>query len=106
LTNWAQRITAAQEPVTASESFGGLQMIRRNAIEQLQPLVGRLSSPAAALHRSAHHPQTSPSQPNIADAITAHVNLAEANIEISHISHQQLASPKLVEARRRSHTEV
>lgn len=82
LTNWAQRVTAAPEPlVVPSESFGGLQMIRREAIDQLRPLAARLTGFAAG--------QTS-----------------GAGIEISHISHQQLASPKLVESRRRTRSEV
>lgn len=81
LTHWAQRVTAAHEPVVASESFGGLQMIRRDAIDQLKPLAGQAAA-ATGLPGSA------------------------SNIEIAHISHQQLASPKLVEARRRSRSEA
>lgn len=80
LTQWAQRVTATQEPVAATETFGGLQMMRREAIAQLHPLTARPA--AAALDNS------------------------NSCIEISHISHQQLASPKLVEARRRSRSEV
>jgi glycosyltransferase involved in cell wall biosynthesis len=76
LTQWAQRITEAQEPVTPIESFGGLQMMRRQAMDQLQPLAAR--------------------------ATTDEMKAALPSIEISHISHQQLTSPKLVEARRRT----
>ncbi len=68
LTNWAQRITSSPEPIVPTpEPLGGLQMMRRDALSQLQP------------KQAAGSP----------------------NIEISHISHQQLASPKLVESRRR-----
>lgn len=81
LTHWAQRVTANHEPAVATESFGSLQMIRRDAIDQLRPLAGR--APAAASAAAAS---------------------SASNIEISHISHQQLASPKLVESRRRSAT--
>lgn len=80
LTQWAQRVTATPEPVATSEAFGGLQMMRREAIDQLHPLAARPA--AAALDQS------------------------NSSIEISHISHQQLASPKLVESRRRSRSEV
>lgn len=79
LTQWAQRVTATPEPAAPSEAFGGLQMMRREAIDQLQPLTAR--PVAAALEAST------------------------TSIEISHISHQQLASPKLVEARRRTRSE-
>jgi glycosyltransferase involved in cell wall biosynthesis len=81
LTHWAQRVTAQSEPVTA-ENFGGLQMMRRRAVDQLQPA---LSKPHGAASSSSSN---------------------AAHIEISHVSHQQLASPKLVETRRRVHSEV
>ncbi|MCC6511181.1 MAG: glycosyltransferase [Pirellulaceae bacterium] len=81
LTQWAQRVTAHAEPVVAqSESFGGLQMMRRDAMEKLQPMhlsPANLATPATAL-------------------------APDASIEVSHISHQQLASPKLVDSRRRA----
>ena len=89
LTHWAQKVTAAQEPL-AIESFGGLQMIRREAIEQLQPLVACLAGVASAGKTGVASPG----------------DHSQAGIEISHISHQQLASPKLVESRRRSRSEV
>ncbi len=74
LSQWAQRLTNHSEPMEpALESFGGLQMIRREALQKLQPTQ--------------------------ADAAIAAMN-RDARLEISHISHQQLASPKLVEARR------
>ena len=75
LTQWAQRVTAAHEPAVATESLGGLQMIRRDAIDRLQPQTARCAPPAQNV---------------------------STNIEISHVSHQQLASPKLIEARRRN----
>ena len=74
LSQWAQRLTNQSEPMEpALESFGGLQMMRREAMQKLQP--------------------------SQADAAIAAMN-RDAKLEISHISHQQLASPKLVEARR------
>ncbi len=69
LTQWAQRVSAQSEPIEPKqESFGGLQMMRKEAMARLQPTNGSKKN--------------------------------SANIEISHVSHQQLASPKLVEARR------
>ncbi len=74
LSQWAQRLTQQSEPIEpAIESMGGLQMMRREAMQKLQPTQ--------------------------ADAAIAAMN-RDAKLEISHISHQQLASPKLVEARR------
>lgn len=74
LSQWAQRLTNQSEPMeSAVESFGGLQMIRREAMQKLQPT--QADAAIAAMHR-------------------------DAKLEISHISHQQLATPKLVEARR------
>lgn len=67
-------MTNQSEPMEpAIESIGGLQMIRREAMQKLQP--AQADAAIAAMHR-------------------------DARLEISHISHQQLASPKLVEARR------
>ncbi len=74
LTQWAQRVTTTPEPMEVAESFGGLQMVRRAAVEQLQPMSNS--------NASGSTPQ----------------------IEISHISHQQLATPKLVDVRRRVHS--
>lgn len=82
LYQWASRICDAQEELPATaESFGGLQMMRRGALEKLQPY------------------KIDPRLQNIP------ANLSP-NIEISHLSHQQLASPKLVEARRRTSSNV
>lgn len=80
LTHWAQRVTAMSEPV-ASEYLGGLQMMRRRAVDELHPVFSK-SSDAAGSSASG-----------------------KDSIEISHVSHQQLASPKLVETRRRAHSE-
>ena len=69
LTQWAHRMTDhMQESVSTSLPLGAVQMVRREAIEQL---------------RESH----------------------DSQIEISHISHQQLTSPKLVD-KRRSRLEV
>lgn len=74
LSQWAGRLTNQSEPMEpAIESMGGLQMIRREAMQKLQP--SQADAAIASMHR-------------------------DAKLEISHISHQQLASPKLVEARR------
>ena len=74
LSHWAQRLTHQSEPMEpAFESFGGLQMMRREAMQKLQP--SQADAAIAAMHR-------------------------DSRLEISHISHQQLASPKLVDARR------
>lgn len=74
LAQWAGRLTNQSEPMEpAIESFGGLQMIRREAMQKLQP--SKADAAIAAMTR-------------------------DAKLEISHVSHQQLATPKLVEARR------
>ncbi len=64
LTQWAHRMTDhMHESTSTSFPLGAVQMVRREAIEQL---------------RESH----------------------DSQIEISHISHQQLTSPKLVDKRR------
>lgn len=98
LTHWAQRVTAAQEPAPSCESFGGLQMIRRQAIDRLAP--SRLSAIPAS-----HTKPNASAMSDVSTAVTGSSSLPP-NIEISHVSHQQLASPKLVEARRRARSEV
>lgn len=82
LTQWVSRVAAIQDSLppfaeSYGESFGGLQMMRRGALDKLQPYQTDLSTSTT---QADHSP----------------------NIEISHLSHQQLASPKLVEARRRA----
>jgi glycosyltransferase involved in cell wall biosynthesis len=75
LANWAHRVAPQLEPATAAvENWGGLQMLRREAVEQLRPILSSKQLQAS-------------DQPEI---------------EIAHLSHQQLASPKLADARRRA----
>lgn len=77
LTQWAQRVTQQSEPSPLpSESFGGLQMLRRRAVQLLEPALSGRG------HSAAPEPRR------------------DSQIEVSHLSHQQLASPKLVEGRR------
>lgn len=73
LTGWAQRMTPSRESAQP-ETWSGMQMLRREAVDQLHPMLN------SRMIDESGKPQ----------------------IEISHISHQQLAGSKLAEAKRRS----
>jgi len=84
ITQWAVRVAEVTDSAAVADPVGSLQMLRREAMAQLAPTAGAVPAKATA----HHSPKATPA------------------IEVSHVSHQQLASPKLVEARRRAHSET